>query len=364
MKSNKIVVSSIGVCHKYGLSLAKFEKELDQLDQIDDTSLMIEDAILEKELLPLVKKNKLRRIDRASKISLTASLKCSQELNIDITDHIEEVGVIISTTYGALASSRNFIKKALEHGPTKASPIIFPFSVPNAAAGITTIELGVRGFNTTISGCNPIGYAYELLKLGRASAIFAGGFEELTTELVDSNKLRPTNVNDTLVSSQKDLLAEGSAMTFVTSQTFAEEHDLPILFEILGYATRCNIHSDNNKIDNFGSISSSIVSQMMLDVLTKSEIDKGVIKLIVSLSGSRDNQRESEQVAIEKIWGQEAPRVYYSKEKIGEVFGASDTFNTILGYSQLKTISDTERYAIINNYQVGGTLSSMIIKIK
>lgn len=99
----------------------------------------------------------------------------------------EEVGLVLGTMFCSVRTIAEFDRRALEAGPAYASPMDFSNTVINAAAGQTAILHDLRGVNTTVStgvtsGLQAIAYAVDLIRAGRATALLAGGAEELCFE--------------------------------------------------------------------------------------------------------------------------------------------------------------------------------------
>ena len=68
------------------------------------------------------------------------------------------------------------------------NPMLFPNTVPNAAASTASIELGIEGVNCTLvqSYCTAeaaIAFACDQLQMGRADLILTGGVDELSEYL-------------------------------------------------------------------------------------------------------------------------------------------------------------------------------------
>jgi 3-oxoacyl-[acyl-carrier-protein] synthase II len=98
-----------------------------------------------------------------------------------------EIGLVLGTTFCSAKTIGEFDRRAMKEGVEYASPLDFANSVINAAAGQAAIWHRLRGVNSTIStgaasGLHAIGYATQLIRAGRASALIAGGAEELCFE--------------------------------------------------------------------------------------------------------------------------------------------------------------------------------------
>src|SRR4029077_14796050 len=89
------------------------------------------------------------------------------------------------TGLGTLEETIAFMRGYLEGGPEAASPLLFPSSVMNAAAGQLALECKLRGVNSTVnhrdaSPLSALTMACDLLALGRADALLCGGVDELS----------------------------------------------------------------------------------------------------------------------------------------------------------------------------------------
>lgn len=357
MNDIKIVATSIGLCYKNGdeLSFLAGMEDLASGEEASNDYVQIDEFTLNSTLDKYMDPNKSRRIDRVSKMGIVASQKCLRDSELSTAEHKDDVGVVICTTFGAVASSKDFMLTAIEKGELNASPLIFPYTVPNAATGTLTIEAALRGFNTTISGFNPICYAMDLLKLNRAKAFLAGGIEELTLE----NHNKGDKAKSLLDTNYK--IGEGAAIILLTTADFAKQQNLQPLFEICSISTSYSLNKESLSIDNFDRIDSSTIKQSMSDAIKSSRIQPADVAAIVSLTFSSDGKRDDELKAVHEIWGKSHPPILYPKDVIGETFGASDTFNLVVGYSQLK--NEKEKIIISNSHQIGGNVSSTIIKV-
>jgi 3-oxoacyl-[acyl-carrier-protein] synthase II len=123
----------------------------------------------------------LRRMPRLTQMAIVAAKQALGEHTFDPT----RVGVVLGTGLGTLDETIGFMQGYIDGGPEAASPLLFPYSVMNAAAGQMAVELKLRGVNSTInhrdtSPLAALGLACDLLALGRADAIVVGGVDELS----------------------------------------------------------------------------------------------------------------------------------------------------------------------------------------
>ncbi|WP_326983218.1 beta-ketoacyl synthase N-terminal-like domain-containing protein [Chryseobacterium sp. MYb264] len=363
-RDNKVVVTAMGVCSPLGNSVEKFIENYKKYNA--EISFKINDHLLEEELSAFKKVNQ-RRMDRVTRIAMLAAASCLRDSGLEIDgSNIHDVGGIFSTEYGPIASARDFINSGFELGLNSASPLLFPYTVGNAAPGAITILMGARGFNTTLSGHNPVAYTYDVISSGKAKAILAGGFEELVPEIEESYSKRTISKQGIREAAPIRRLSEGSAMLFLESEAFARSRKAEVLFEVCGYGVSSNLQKDEVSIDNFGYVAPHIIVNTMASALKRSGVDAGQISLIVSLSRDDSHQVNSEETAVKSIWNEDSPHIHYIKQKLGETFGSSGCFATIVGYLiglDFKTSSDSKKWVMINSYHIGGNCVSVIIAI-
>ncbi len=99
-----------------------------------------------------LEKNRLRRMDHFSKISLLATFLALKDSNIspeEITG--DDTGIIVATGYGAVGSTCSFKDTIFENNDIGASPMMFTKSVHNQASSHLAIQLGITGPNLTVS---------------------------------------------------------------------------------------------------------------------------------------------------------------------------------------------------------------------
>ncbi len=127
----------------------------------------------------------LRNLDRTTLLSLVAAKLAIEDAKLEITDeNRNDIGVVLGSTMGSVHSISEFDKEGLREGPRYVNPAHFPNTVINSPASQVAIRFGLRGLNATIStgftaSLDALGYAMDMLQLGRAKKLLVGGVEEL-----------------------------------------------------------------------------------------------------------------------------------------------------------------------------------------
>ena len=122
-----------------------------------------------------------RRLDRCEQLALVAAREAwASAGSPEVTP--ERLGVVVSSGIGGVASTIAAYDTLNEKGWQRLSPFTVPMLMPNGSAGWIGIELGARaGIHTTVSACasgaEAIAYAIDMIRLGRADVVVAGGTE-------------------------------------------------------------------------------------------------------------------------------------------------------------------------------------------
>lgn len=193
MNAPRVAVTGVGVITPLGDDLAAVHEALcagaSGLQPADDSGGApvgaIRDFAAERYL---GEGTNIRPLDRAGRLLAAAAAKALADAGLDGARRGDRMlGLVAGTLFGGLRTISEFDRRQLEAGPTYVKPLDFANSVINAAAGQAAIWHRLPGVNTTIAGgptagLQAIAYAADLIRAGRAKAVLAGGFEELSPE--------------------------------------------------------------------------------------------------------------------------------------------------------------------------------------
>ena len=129
----------------------------------------------------LLDRAQARRTDRCEQLGIVAAREAWADAGAPEVDP-ERLGVVVSSGIGGIASTLSAYDTLREKGWQRVSPFTVPMLMPNGSAGWIGLELGARaGVHTTVSACasgaEAIGYAMDMIRLGRADVVLAGGTE-------------------------------------------------------------------------------------------------------------------------------------------------------------------------------------------
>ena len=131
---------------------------------------------------------KARRMDRFAQMIVAAARQAEADSGLDVKPEAERIGASIATGIGGLRAFQNCYDQLLERGPDRVNPFSIPQIIPNMGAAWVSMELGTRGpLSSQCTACAAsnmaIGEASDMIRLGRADVVFAGGTEAGVTPI-------------------------------------------------------------------------------------------------------------------------------------------------------------------------------------
>jgi 3-oxoacyl-[acyl-carrier-protein] synthase II len=193
--ARRVVVTGIGMVTPLGIGKEEFSRRLFAGDCAIDTIKTFDTGSFPSHLgaevtnftpRDFISVKNLRRMDKIALMTAASARIALENAEIQITDeNRDRVGIILGTAFGATDVTVQFAGTLLTEGPAFANPILVPNTVMNAPAGHTSIELGFRGVNTTVthfavSAEMAIAYAVAEIRRGTADFILTGGVDILS----------------------------------------------------------------------------------------------------------------------------------------------------------------------------------------
>jgi 3-oxoacyl-[acyl-carrier-protein] synthase II len=284
----------------------------------------------------------LRPLDRTSRLVASAAQLalddsgCTAEMRAG-----HEVGLVLGTMFCSVHTISEFDRRALQAGPAYASPMDFSNTVINAAAGQTAIMHDLRGLNTTVStgvtsGLQAIAYAAELIRVGRARALLAGGADELCFEsfygfdraglLCRSDGHEGHYPIPFDARRNGSTLGEGAALLMLEDAESARERGARVLAEVSGAG--CSYDCSRGR--DVGKSVAAIARSMQLALFDAEMLPYQVECLSASANGSPGGDRH-EALAVAEEFGCHTQRMPVAaiKAMLGETLGASGALQAV-----------------------------------
>jgi 3-oxoacyl-[acyl-carrier-protein] synthase II len=257
----RVVVTGMGALTPIGNNVIDFwdnliagKSGIAQITRFDASPFKTRFAGEVKDFNPLnyMEKSEARKMDLFSQFGLAVIDECLKDSGVDLTkSDLGRFGVIWGTGIGGI---QTFEDEVLAFGQNTSAPRFSPFfitkMISNMAAGLISIRHGLRGVSyVTTSACasgnTAIVDAFNLIRLGKANVIFAGGSEACITRsglggfssmkaLSERNDTPQTASRPFDVSRDGFVMAEGGGVLMLEELEHAQKRGAKIYCEIAG----------------------------------------------------------------------------------------------------------------------------------
>ena len=349
-----MVVTGMGVVTPLGHSLDTFWQNLiagkcgvDKITLFDTTAFDTKIAAEVRNFDPapaFPSPKEIRRTDRFTQFGVYAAHQALLDsgMNLDQLNR-DEIGVFIGSGIGGLTTTGEQHKILLEKGPGRMSPFMIPMLILNMASGMFSMYYKLRGPNVaTCSACatstHAIGEAWRTIKMGDASAIFAGGAEATIVPLgiggFCAMRALSTRNDDPQHASrpfdkERDgfVMGEGSGVLCLEELEHAKKRGAKIYCEIVGYGNT----ADANHI-TAPAPEGEGAARCMKMALRSASLNPTDISYINAHGTSTPQGDVCETQAIKAVFGDHARKLAISSTKgaTGHMLGAAGAVETII----------------------------------
>lgn len=286
-----------------------------------------------------IDKKDARKMDRCTQLGMVAAMQAVEDskMNLDEEDK-NRIGVIYGIGIGGIQTFQDEVMYYGQHydeGP-KFSPFFIPKMISDITAGQISIHFGFHGPNyvTTsacASSCHALADAYNLLRLGKADVILAGGAEAAVTECglggftsmhaLSTRNDDPEHASRPFSASRDGfVMAEGAGCLVLETLDHAQKRGAHIYAELAGEGMSADAyHITKSHPEGLGA---KLVMQAALDDagMTTADID------YINVHGTSTHVGDiSEAKAIKDLFGEDAYRLNISSTKsmTGHMLGAA-----------------------------------------
>jgi 3-oxoacyl-[acyl-carrier-protein] synthase II len=198
MELKRVVITGMGALTPLGNNLEDYWNALingvsgaDHIKQFDCSKFKTRFACELKDFDPYqhLDKKEARRLDRFTQTALICSDQAVADANIQKDSmNADRIGVIFSSGIGGLITFQQEVMDfAKGDGTPRFNPFFIPKMILDIAAGHISMRHGFRGPNfAVVSACasstHALMDAFNLIRLGKADIIFAGGAESVISE--------------------------------------------------------------------------------------------------------------------------------------------------------------------------------------
>ena len=322
--------------------------------------------------LQYMEKQEVRKTDSFTQYALAATDECIKDsgLNLDVSD-LNKIGVIIATGIGGMLTFEDEVLNFGENGKApRFSPFFITKMIPNIAAGQISIKYGLHGISYSMaSACassnNAIANALDLIRLGRANIIIAGGTEAPITQAAiggfNSMKALSTLNNSPETASRpfdknRDgfVSGEGAGVLMIEELEHALNRGAKIYCELAGYGAASDAyHVVATHPEGLGAVLA------MEGALVDAGLTANDVTYINAHATSTPIGDISECKAIEKVFRQSLNTIHISatKSMTGHLLGAAGAIEAI---ACIKSIENSIIPPTINLDEIDPLINSLL----
>jgi len=345
-----------------------------------------------------------RKVDPFIHYGIAAAVQAVRDAGLDNhTQNPSDIGVAISAGIGGIGTIGDQSVVLNERGPRKMTPFFVPATIVNMAAGHVSQMFNLQGPNFSIStacttGVHNIGMAVDMIRLGRAKIMVAGGTERACTPLglggFSAARALSTRNDDPLTASRpwdkgRDgfVMADGAAVVVVESLTSAQARGATIYAEIVGFGMSGDAYHVTAPPEDGAGAKNAMLAAFKDARLDPTEFSKAGY---VNAHGTSTPRGDIAEIRALKSVFSDAHKLAVSSTKsmTGHLLGAAGSLETMFIALALKnqqippTINlhepddecdldlvphtgrdQTLQYAMSNSFGFGGTNASIILKV-
>jgi 3-oxoacyl-[acyl-carrier-protein] synthase II len=286
---------------------------------------------------------KARRLDRSAQFAVIAAQEAWTHSGLADTDiDGERVGVACASGIGGIQTLLANYDALNQSGPRRVSPLAIPMLMPNSASANISLLVGARaGVHTPVSACasgnEGIALGLDMIRLGRADVVVAGGTEAAIHALplaafASMRALSKRNDEPELASRPWDkgrdgfLLGEGAGLLVLEEAEHARARGATVYAELAGAGITADSH-DIAQPDPEGRGG----SRAMRLALEDSGLSPRDIRHINAHATSTPLGDVAESLMVHKVLGEAAGSVVMTSTKsmTGHLLGAAGALESI-----------------------------------
>lgn len=360
MKGTRVVITGMGLVSPMGNTVAESWARIragqSGIDWITlfDAELVANRTAGEVKNLDLAAKfgrREMRRMDRAQMLALMAAEEALQDADIEITpDNQYDVGTVVGTGIGGITTVVQALYGFDARGHRGVSPVIVPALLHDGISSRVSMRFGLKGPNYNITAAcatsnNTLGDAADMIRMGRAKVMVAGGSEACIMPMVISgfNNMKVLSVSEDIpekasrpFDAHRDgfVAAEGAALLVLEDLDHALARGARIYAELTGYGhTSDAFHVTAPNPDGVDA------AEAMRRALREARIGPSEIDYINAHGTGTQLNDKSETLAIKLALDEQAYNIPISSTKsmTGHILGATAATEAIFA---VKAIED------------------------
>ncbi len=359
MAEKRIVITGMGLVSPVGNNVedswANIRAGVSGIDWITlfDAELVenrVAGEVKDLDLVGRFGRREMRRMDRAQMLALVAAEEALGDAGIEITDENKyDVGVVVGSGIGGIVTVVQALQGFEAKGHRGVSPVIVPALLHDGISSRVSMHFGLKGPNYNITAAcatsnNSLGDAADLIRMGRATVMVAGGSEACIMPMVISgfNNMKVlTNTEDIPEKASRPfdatrdgfVAAEGAALMILEDLDHALARGANIHAELTGYGhTSDAFHVTAPNPDGVDA------AEAMRRALREAKVSAAEISYINAHGTGTQLNDKSETLAIKQALAEEACNIPISSTKsmTGHILGATAAAEAVFSVKALQ----------------------------
>jgi 3-oxoacyl-[acyl-carrier-protein] synthase II len=359
-KSRRVVITGMGALTPLGNSVDEFwqgcvegRSGIDWIRLFDNSAypVKVDGEVRDYDPTQYVDRKEARRMARFSQLSVGAAAQALTDSGLKLEEEdTTRIGVLLGNGNGGYPETDDAMRTIMTRGGSRLDPFYMSKTLPNIAAAQIAMQFRLRGYNNTVTtacaaSTQAMGDALDIIRLGRADIMLAGGGEagicELGLAAFHIMRALSTREDEPLKASrpfdaERDgfVCAEGAALFVFETLEHAQRRGARILAEIAGYgATSDAYHVVAPCVDGEGA------QRAILQAIEDAGMTVDDIDYINAHGTSTPANDASETMAIKGVFGERAYGIPISSTKsmIGHTLGASGAIESVACIKAIET---------------------------
>ncbi|AZQ71427.1 MULTISPECIES: beta-ketoacyl-ACP synthase II [Streptomyces] len=290
----------------------------------------------------------LRKLDRSAQFALIAAREAwadagfTDKAGDDAGVTPERLGAVVASGIGGVTTLLDQYDVLREKGARRVSPHTVPMLMPNSPSANVGLEVNARaGVHTPVSACasgaEAIGYAFEMIRSGRADVVVAGGTEAAIHPLpvaafasmmaMSKNNDEPGKASRPYDKARDGfVLGEGAGIVVLESAEHAAKRGARVYCEVLGQGLSADSHHIAQPEPTGRGIAAAL--QNLLD---SSDLKPAEVVHLNAHATSTPQGDAAEIKALRKVLGDDLDHVAVSatKSMTGHLLGGAGGIETV-----------------------------------
>ncbi|HXX81933.1 MAG TPA: beta-ketoacyl-[acyl-carrier-protein] synthase family protein [Thermodesulfovibrionales bacterium] len=342
--NERVVITGLGAISSIGIGWEEFWSNLlngksgiSPVSSFDTTNHFTHHGGEVKNFRPeeFIPKERIRSLSRASQLALAAAQLAVEDANLSATKlSIMRAGACIGTTMGSVQAVEAIDEMIVAERNNDITGNMVRQVPTHSTPSVIAREFMLHGPNLMFStacaaGNYAIGYAFDLIRFGRADIIITGGSDPLSrvafTGFNQFSAVAPEKCQPFDKSRKGMMVAEGAGLVVLESLENAVRRDAKIYAEVLGYGLSCDAFHMTTSAEN------GIVECMKKAITETGIMAEQVDYISAHGTGTLTNDR-NESAAIKEVFGSHYKKIPVSsiKSMLGHTMGAASALETIV----------------------------------